>query len=255
MSSYQGVFKRYEKKYMLDETQFSALQKFLNEFMREDKYGQYTIGSLYYDSPNYELIRQSIEKPIYKEKLRVRCYGIPEPDSKVFVELKKKYKGVVYKRRVAMTSKEARAYLDFGIRPDHASQICREIDWFMNYYHPKPSVYLAYDRIALSGREDPDLRITFDNNIRWRTDNLDLAFGTKGSKLMEDEKFLMEIKVTGAIPFWLARELSDMEIYKTSFSKYGTCYTEHLLKHGEPAASVSYESEKNHQLKEIKHYA
>ena len=137
--------------------------------MKMDNYGEHTICNLYFDTDDYELIYSSIEKPVYKEKLRLRSYGVPEKNSKVFLELKKKYQGIVYKRRVEMTFQEAINYLSQGIHPDCDSQILKEIDYFKNFYHPVPKVIIAYDRIAYAGIEDKELRITFDKNTRCTT--------------------------------------------------------------------------------------
>ena len=127
-----------------------------------------------------------------------------------------------------MTMDTAREYLQFGKRPEKEDQILSEIDWFLNMYRPIPSMYIAYDRSALSGLEDPSLRITFDSNIRWRTHDTDLSCGTWGTKLLSDGQYLMEIKTSGALPFWLANKLSELNIFKTSFSKYGRCFMEEL---------------------------
>ena len=131
MSAVQNVFKRYEMKFLIDNEQFVSLTEFLKNYTCEDEYGRYTVGNTYYDTPEYDLIRRSLEKPVYKEKLRTRCYTVPDNDTKVFVELKKKYKGVVFKRRTVMTMDEARAYLHHGEKPSEHDQILNEIDWFL----------------------------------------------------------------------------------------------------------------------------
>lgn len=223
------VFERIEKKYMLTRDKYNLLLEALEPYMSADSYGQHTIGNIYYDTDTYELIRQSIEKPKYKEKLRLRSYGVPQEDSTVFLEIKKKYNGVVYKRRISLTLAEAEAYLNKGIRPNKESQILREIDYFISYYNPKPKLYLAYDRVAYFGKENLDVRITFDHNIRSREYELSLGKGDHGTPLLEDYNYLMEIKVPGAMPVWLAQILCDLEIYPTSFSKYGNIYKQIIL--------------------------
>lgn len=229
MANYQDVFKRYEKKYMLTEHQYEILRQELDAYLVKDKFGMHTIGNIYFDTGSYELIRASIEKPVYKEKLRLRGYGALKKDDSVFIELKKKYKGIVYKRRVQLPLKDAQAYLVNGRQPGDFSQILREIDWFLQSYQPLPKVYIAYDRIAFSGLEDENLRLTFDHNIRFRESSLDLVKGHWGTPLLDHGKVLMEIKVPGTMPLWLSKILTEQRIFPTSFSKYGACYQKFLL--------------------------
>jgi hypothetical protein len=230
MAKIEGVFKRYEKKYLLDRRQYQELSKSLTGRMLPDRYGQYTICNIYFDTEDYRLIRASLEKPVYKEKLRLRSYGTPTGDDTVFIELKKKFKGVVYKRRVPIKMKEASAYLLAGKKPEASCQILKEIDWFISYYRPAPKVYIAYDRMAFHGQEDETLRITFDSGIRFREDFLELEKGDWGDLLMDPGQILMEIKTGKSIPLWLSRLLSELNIYPASYSKYGNCYKSHLLK-------------------------
>ncbi|SHO44641.1 polyphosphate polymerase domain-containing protein [Anaerocolumna xylanovorans] len=224
-----NTFERIEKKYLLSSKDYDLLKNRLLPYMKMDQYGLHTICNIYFDTENYELVRNSIEKPVYKEKLRLRSYGVPTGNSKVFLEIKKKYKGIVYKRRVSITLEEAVRYLGHGIKPAIDNQILREIDYFIHFYKPIPKVYLAYDRIALYGITDPDIRITFDQNIRSRLTDLDLSKGDYGKYLLDQSNVLMEIKVPAAYPLWLANILSDLRIYPASFSKYGNVYKENLL--------------------------
>lgn len=225
----QTCFKRYEKKYFLTKEQYKSFKDLISSQTRADDYGTYTLGNIYYDTDDYRLIRASLEKPVYKEKLRVRSYGVPGQDDKVFVELKKKYEGVVYKRRVTMTDSCAKSFLK-GIKDSACSgQINREIEYFQNFYHTKPKVYIAYDREALQGIENPGLRITFDTNLRYRLDRLSLSEGDDGQPILDNDLILMEIKIPGACPLWLCDTLSKLEIKNVSFSKYGTCYKNHIL--------------------------
>ena len=173
----QYSFERYEKKYFLNEAQYGAVLSELQKHMKADDYGQYTICNIYYDTGDWRLIRKSLEKPVYKEKLRVRSYGVPTGDDKVFVELKKKYDGVVYKRRVAMTAAQAAPFLEGALPEDAFGQIGREIMWFQRFYRAEPRVFIAYDRLAFAGTDDPELRITFDTSLRWRDTQLDLRLG------------------------------------------------------------------------------
>ncbi|MEL7568589.1 MAG: polyphosphate polymerase domain-containing protein [Dehalobacterium sp.] len=230
MAQVQNIFERYEKKYLMDEQQYQALTNFLQGPMTANEYGRYTICNIYFDTPDYRLIRTSIEKPVYKEKLRLRSYGVPQNEDTVFVELKKKFKGIVYKRRVPMTLSEAGEYLNRGKQPNKPGQIIKEIDWFRNFYQCViPKLYLAYDRIAMESREDPDLRITFDTNIRWRESVLDLSKGVWGSTLLGEGQHLMEIKIPGSMPLWLSRGLTELKIFPTPYSKYGNCYKNYLI--------------------------
>ena len=229
MANINYVFKRTEKKYLINKEKYDSMLDCLEEYMSVDQYGKHTIGNIYFDTDTYDLISRSIEKPIYKEKLRLRSYGVPKANDKVFIEIKKKYDGVVYKRRVSMTLTEARDYLYKGIKPKKDSQILREINYFVSFYQPVPKLYLAYDRIAYFGKEDPDIRITFDHNIRSRGYNLDLGEGDYGDLLLESDTYLMEVKVAGAMPMWMAKLFSELEIYPCSFSKYGNIYKQTIL--------------------------
>ena len=229
MAKTNYVFKRVEKKFLLTRVKYNLLLERLEEYMCADDYGKHTIGNIYYDTDTYALISHSIEKPNYKEKLRVRSYGVPNGDSKVFIEIKKKYDGVVYKRRIALPLDEAKAYLEEGMRPKKETQILKEIDYFLGFYQPKPKLFLAYDRIAYFGKEDKEVRVTFDHNIRSRDYDLSLDKGDYGTLLLSDDQYLMEVKVAGAMPNWMARLFSELEIYPTSFSKYGNIYKQSII--------------------------
>lgn len=229
----QFSFRRYEKKYMLTPDQLALMTEGMREYMRADEYGRYTICNIYYDTDDFRLIRASLERPIYKEKIRMRSYGVPSGQDEVFVELKKKYDGVVYKRRTILRADEAVSYIHDGIPPKREDQVCREIDWFMRSYHPSPKVFIAYDRTAYAGLDNPDLRITFDTGLRWRDRELDLRAGEYGELLLPRDRILMEIKIPGTAPVWLAHLLSSIEAFPTSFSKYGTCYKQNLMPHSE----------------------
>ncbi len=225
----QRCFQRYEKKYLLNPEQYQKIRAGLAPYMEADEHGRYTICNLYYDTPDFQLIRTSLDKPVYKEKLRMRSYGVPADGDSVFVELKKKYKGVVYKRRTALEAGEALDYLAGRCNPRAKDQICREIDWFLGRYHPAPQVFIAYDREALAGLEDRVLRVTFDIDLRWRDTALDLRSGDGGERITSRDQILMEIKIPGSAPVWLSRLLSENSGFPTSFSKYGVCYRENLM--------------------------
>ncbi|MBR1771037.1 MAG: polyphosphate polymerase domain-containing protein [Lachnospiraceae bacterium] len=223
--SYQDIFKRYEMKYMLTKEQKEIVLREMAQYMKPDEYGRSTICNIYFDTPDYQLIRHSLEKPVYKEKLRVRSYGPATEDGTVFVELKKKYKGVVYKRRISAKQKDAMDYLLNGAELPEQGQITDEISYFKQMYQGlRPAVYLSYDREAFYGIEDRELRITFDQNILWRKENLSLSSEVYGTPILEPGCALMEIKIASAMPMWLCRVLSENGIYKTSFSKYGRAY-------------------------------
>lgn len=235
----QQSFRRVEKKYLLTPTQYNALLDGMMPYMKADEYGRYTICNIYYDTDNFALIRSSLEKPIYKEKLRLRSYGTPTDDQKVFVEIKKKYDHVVYKRRAVMPCEGAVEYLAGNTYPQHADQICREIDWFLRFYQPKPKVFIAYDRVALAGIENNELRVTFDTNLRWRDYDLDLRMGDHGEPILPADQILMEIKIPGTAPLWLSHLLSANGVFPTSFSKYGTCYRKHLTDQVVPSVTAA----------------
>lgn len=229
MSGSPTVFKRMELKYRLSAVRFRPFLAALREYAEPDAYGQYTIGSLYYDTPAYDLIRASLEKPVYKEKLRLRGYGIPKASDTVYLELKKKYNGEVFKRRVPLPLETAARYMRTGEKPHPSCQVLEEIDWFTRCRPLQPAAYLAYDRTALFDRADPGVRITFDERIRYRADHLDLSFGDEGALLFPDGTVVMEIKLPGSMPLWLSRLLDSFALYPVSVSKYGTCYREHLF--------------------------
>lgn len=220
----QSVFNRYEKKYLMPEYIYRELRGRLASYMQEDEYGLHTICNIYYDTPNSELIRRSIEGPVYKEKLRLRSYGIPDLNSKVFLEIKKKYKKTVNKRRIELTLREAYDYVEKGVRPNGDCQIMREIDFFLKRYPLERGLYLAYDRIAMFGRDDHEFRVTFDKNIRSRKSLMGLENGDNGERLLPRGYCLMECKVMGATPLWFTQILSELAIYPVSFSKYGNIY-------------------------------
>ena len=219
------TFRRYEKKYLLDGRQYEELLEKMKGRIRADKFFASDINSIYYDTDKLQLIRRSVEKPEYKEKLRIRSYREAGPDDEVYVEFKKKLDGIVYKRRVRTTALEAQNYLAGGTVPTcNDKQIMREIHWFCKRYPLQPAMFLAYDRWAYRGKDDKNLRITFDRNIRYRIDDLDMTHGDHGTRLLPEGTVLMEIKIPGAAPLWLAHILSELGIFSNSFSKYGRCY-------------------------------
>jgi len=221
----QTVFKRYELKYLLTKAQKETILAAMQPYMKPDKYGRTTIRNLYYDTDTYLLIRRSIDKPSYKEKLRIRSYSRADADSTVFVELKKKYRDVVYKRRLALPYSQAQKWLSGEALPLPHTQIAKEIDYFLRFYGTlHPTVFLSYEREAYYGRDDSGFRVTFDDNILCREGALSLMADVSGAPLLPEGLVLMELKCNGGIPLWMVQVLSKEKIYKTSFSKYGMAY-------------------------------
>lgn len=218
------VFMRQEQKYLLDERQCASLEAELDNRLAPDRYAVSKVCNIYYDTPDRRMIRRSLEKPVYKEKLRLRSYGDPQDDTTVYLELKKKYDGMVYKRRVALPHRQATAYMTDPQAQLDKGQIGREIDYAKHFYPGlQPSVYVSYDRRAWHD-PDSDLRITVDRNILYRTTDLDLRCGSYGLPLLEPGQVLLEIKAEKAMPLWLSRLLSREKIRPVSYSKYGTAY-------------------------------
>lgn len=214
---------------MLNQKQYELFLKKINDYVEEDKYFKYKICSIYFDTNNYDLIRNSLEKPIYKEKVRIRSYGKVENEDKIFFEIKKKYKGITNKRRITLTYENLKNYLNKNKIPDNSNiQIFNELDYLMNYYELKPKVFISYDRISFISKENKNLRITFDNNLNYRLNELNLD-DEKG-KIFNNDKYILEIKTLDSFPIWLVKALSELEIYPTSFSKYGSIYENYILK-------------------------
>jgi len=223
--AYQAVFKRYELKYLITQKQKARILETMEPYMALDQYGRTTIRNIYFDTDNYRLIRHSIEKPAYKEKLRLRSYKKANPSSTVFVELKKKYDSVVYKRRMSLSEAEALDWVTGKMHCKEETQISDEIDYFLHYYETlHPVVFLSYEREAYFCKDGGDFRVTFDDNILCRQEDLSLESDVWGTPILEEGKVLMEIKCSGGIPLWMVHALSQEHIYKTSFSKYGTAY-------------------------------
>lgn len=219
----QKVFRRSEVKYLVTDEQRAAILSAVSEHMEPDAWGATTVCNVYYDTPTSLLIRRSLDKPTYKEKIRVRSYGRREPGAPVFVELKKKHKGIVYKRRAVMD--EARAEALLAGHGDPRTQIEREIDFAVRRYEGlAPACYIAYDREAFYAIDDHEFRMTFDRNVRARWHDLNLTAQTDGEQLLPAGTSIMELKCGGAMPPWTVRVLSRLGIRKASFSKYGNAW-------------------------------
>ena len=229
---YQAVFERYEIKYMITMEQKESVLKAISPYMQIDEYGRTTIRNIYYDTDDYILARHSIVKPDFKEKLRIRSYSKANKDSRVFVELKRKYDGIVYKRRIALPEYDAMKWMAGDRSPEieseckaASSQVTNEIEYFYNYYPGlKPMLYLSYEREAYKMKDGSDFRVTFDDNIKSRDYDISLESEAYGTELIDKGMVLMELKCSGGLPLWMTEILSKEHIYKTSFSKYGTAY-------------------------------
>ena len=218
----QCVFQRHETKYLLSSAQRARLEAILAEHMTPDAWGRSTICSVYYDTPSGTLARRSMEHPLYKEKIRLRSYG-DTVRSTVFLELKKKYDGVVYKRRCELSPERAQGFLTGRAEP--RTQIERELAWSIGRYPGLcPSIYLAYERDAFYDPADHDVRLTLDQNVRFRTTNLSFGRGSFGEPLMDESQTLMEVKTGQAMPLWLTQFLSEERLFKSTFSKYSCAY-------------------------------
>lgn len=234
-----NTFERKEIKFLLNIEQYEKLIPFLEKYMCPDKFcvggKDYGIYNIYYDTPDDFLIRESISKPYYKEKIRLRSYMSPasEQDT-VFLEIKKKIGGIVNKRRVTLTLKEANDYLLYGIHPDKQEkyiqrQVFGELDMFIKRYPIKPKQYISYQRIAYFGKDDKTFRLTFDRQITERRNDLSLSHQSYGNQIISTDERLMEVKISDSMPLWLSEQLALLKIYKTSFSKYGRAYQNYLL--------------------------
>ena len=227
----QYIFKRTELKYIISSEQKKELLTRLAGHLLPDFYPHSDIASLYLDSDDFRLIRNANGSKDYKEKLRIRCYGDVNNDSPVFMELKKKYKGTTYKRRIDLTYGQMRDYLLFERKPDN-SQITNEIDYLINSALLKPKALIRYQRDSFQSMEDENLRITFDYQLRYSTSNLSLNNRQPEGTLLDDDHCIMEIKSLAAMPLWLSETLNEMKIYPGSYSKYGTVYATKLAQGG-----------------------
>ena len=214
--AYQTVFKRYELKYIVTREQKARILAAMEPYMMSDQYGRSTIRNIYFDTDDYILARHSIAKPDFKEKLRIRSYSKADADSTVFVELKRKYDHVVYKRRVAMSESDSMAWTAGHKETEETGQMSDEINYFLSYYRElHPAVFLSYEREAYKMKPseasgtDADFRVTFDENILFRDHDIALSADVYGTPLMEDGKVLMELKCSGGIPLWMVHVLSS----------------------------------------------
>lgn len=229
----QMVFQRYELKYVMTRRQQEAILAAMEPYMVPDEYSHSSIRNLYLDTPDFRLIRRSLERPVYKEKLRIRSYGPAGMEDPVYVELKKKYRSVVYKRRLSLPQLAALDCVDgFQLWPN--TQIGRELAYTMEFYRSlAPMVFLSYERDSYRGMEDEQFRVTFDSEIRYRRQMLTLDTDTRGTAILPADRVLMEVKAAGSLPLWMVHILSELRLFKTSFSKYGAAYQSMILAHQE----------------------
>ena len=221
--AYQMTFKRYELKYLLNKKEKEEILLAMKPHMKLDDYGRTVIRNIYFDTENFRLIRRSLEKPVYKEKLRIRSYKPVQITDPVFVEIKKKYKSVVYKRRLLLPEKTVMESFRTGEPLPVCSQIGDEIQYFREYYkNLQPSVFLSYEREAFHSLDGSDFRVTFDENILYRRNDISLGSEIYGHPLLGKQQTLMEIKTSGGIPLWMSETLTKHHLYTTSFSKYGS---------------------------------
>lgn len=231
------VFNRREIKYLISDEDKNALLNIISDYMDADLYNKdgkpYTICNIYLDTKADELIRKSLEKPAFKEKIRLRSYGQAALTDKVYLESKKKYDSVVNKRRTTFTLEDAYKYFESGIITDSPimnHQVMREIDYIMNFYKLEPRVFISYDRLAFFEKNNSDFRLTIDRNIQTRREDLRLDSPIYGDQLLPEGKWLMEAKAFKSFPLWFVHFLSERKIFSTSFSKYGTEYKNYLNK-------------------------
>ena len=234
-----NIFARHEIKYLIDYDQRKFVESVIAQHMNPDPHGQSTICNIYFDTPDYRLIRHSLEKPIYKEELRMRSYGQVESGDKVFLELKKKYDGIVYKRRIELPERTAMAFISGKVKNSSSLwltdkqdiQIAKELQYARDFYQDlAPRVHLSYDRCAYFAKDDPNIRLTFDRNIRWRPEDLSLTAAPGGAKLLDRGYSLMELKTSMGLPMWMVGMLNKGGMKKANFSKYGKAYESILQK-------------------------
>lgn len=225
------IFCRREQKYLITKEQYGQLIEELSTRMRSDKNGKegkYTVASLYFENDEKQIYFETKNKLKYRQKLRLRVYGETDLDGIAFFEVKQKHQNVINKRRLTIPLAEAYRYLREGKQSDlsqfHVSnqQVLKEIDYFINYYQLSPKMIVSYDRHAMHGTEDENLRITFDFNLRCRKEDLQLEHGTYGKHFIDPNLVIVEVKVDHSVPLWLARSLQKIHCEQRSASKFCT---------------------------------
>lgn len=223
-----NFFRRVEKKYVIKEEQYLALIDKIKDKMQEDEHGESTICNIYFDTKHYYLIKHSLSKPVFKDKIRLRSYNIPTEDDLIYLEIKRKYAGIVSKRRIETTLNEFYSYIE-NSNNIAESQIKKELDYYFKYYKLKETMFVSYKRSAYYDKENKDFRLTFDSNILARNYDLQIEKGNYGEQILEKEKYIMEVKTLGAMPLWFIKILDELKIYPCGFSKYGEAYKKIVL--------------------------
>ncbi|MDO4198005.1 MAG: polyphosphate polymerase domain-containing protein [Erysipelotrichaceae bacterium] len=223
------TFERTETKYLISREQLKEILNLTNDYLQTDRFFKGNLMSIYYDTDSYQMIRCSIEKPEYKEKIRIRSYDDVEDNDSVYVEYKKKYNGIVYKRRTTVGYKDAMENLYDASFEDR--QVAKEIKRGLIFYKDvKPKIFISTRRYSYRGKEDENLRITFDLDMKYRTDNLCLKRSDKDKTISDG--IVMEIKTVNPYPLWLVKVLNETKAYPQSFSKVGEAYIRELKNGG-----------------------
>lgn len=224
------IFRRVEKKYIINSQQYLNLLPEILKYMEEDQYGKSVICNIYFDTENYDLIRRSIEKTFFKEKVRLRSYNTPNMDSNVYLEIKRKINNVVGKRRIKISLQDFYNFISKSNSLTNVNaQIKRELDYIFDYYKLEPKMYISYERVALYQKENRDFRVTFDSNILARTYDLKLELGNYGVNILDRNNYIMEIKTLGTIPMWFVKLINELRIKPGKFSKYGESYKKLII--------------------------
>lgn len=225
------IFRRKEQKYLITVNQYEALLVSLAPYMRSDKNGKggrYTVTSLYFDSPNHQIYYETKNKLKYRQKLRLRVYDETDENGTAFFEVKQKHKKVVNKRRLLMPIREANRYLAKDLEAPLENyetsneQVMKEIHYFRQFYNLQPEMIVSYDRHAMHGIDDAELRLTFDFNLRSRKEDLFVEHGSYGDYFINPNLVVLEVKVNDSVPLWLARILQSLECEQRSASKFCT---------------------------------
>lgn len=234
----ENTFQRREKKILFDASLAEPLRQRIEEYMNADPYNKdgkpYTICNLYFDNEHNDVIRNSVQLPKFKEKLRLRSYGTPGLDDKVFLEIKKKLNGIGTKRRAKLKLSEVYDFLEERKFPQDTkyinTQVLREIDYYLSHTPVEPIAYVSYQRFAYYGKEDPKFRVTFDFDIISRRHDLSLESGRYGEPLLPPDLALMEVKFAGAVPLWFVKIMNEFGLSFHTFSKIGTDLKKTVLK-------------------------
>ena len=244
------IFNRVEQKYVLTKNQYNDLFSEIKDYLEKDQYYRSKICNLYFDNDNNDFIINSLEKPIFKSKIRLRSYGVPYLNDIVYLELKGKYEGIVYKRRLDIKLKDFYNYINKDIIKDN-NQVMKEIDYVIKQFNLKPKLFIGYDRLSYFDKNNINFRITFDFNLRSREDELKLELGDNGN-LYNKDLVIMEVKSLQSIPLWFTKILSKKKIYPNSFSKYGEIYMK--MNERKEKRLINKEKEFNLNYMEVENY-